>query len=140
MEKTTQEGIRDWLDEMEKFDNTAEGRGYDLRLDLADIILQHLAEKKWTQASLARAAGMKPSFLTRIIHGSQNFTADVAGRILFALGAKAKLMEIHEDAEEIAQRNDNGIEIIKKGTAVGSIKFRQQISISDGSRRFTEIG
>jgi hypothetical protein len=85
------------LGDLEKFENSPENEGYDLRLDLADIILQHLDGNKWTQARLAEAAGMKDSYLTRVIHSSQNCTFDGAGRILHALGVKAKLREVEPE-------------------------------------------
>jgi plasmid maintenance system antidote protein VapI len=86
--------INDLLKDLEAFESTPESRGYDLRLDLAQIVLRHLKEKGWTQKALADAAGMKAPFLTRIIHAAQNCTFDVAGRLLFALGIRAKLLEV----------------------------------------------
>ena len=86
-------GIRDLLSDLAEFESTPESRGYDLRLDLAEIILRHLDGRRWTQGKLARAAGMKSSFLTRITHAAQNCTFEVAGRLLFALGVNAKLVE-----------------------------------------------
>lgn len=88
------------LDDLREFEASPESRGFDLRLDLADIILRHLDGKRWTQKRLAEAAGMKPSFLTRVIHASNNCTFDVAGRILFALGVQAKLIETQQDDAE----------------------------------------
>lgn len=85
--------FRDLLKELDEFNETAEGRGFDLRLDLADIIFRHLAEKGWTQTKLAEAAGMKSPLLTRIMHSSTNCTFETAGRILLALGIKGKLVE-----------------------------------------------
>jgi transcriptional regulator with XRE-family HTH domain len=67
-------------------------RGLDLRLALSKLILSRLRSKGWTQKRLAEAAGMKESFITRIVHGDQNCTLDVAGRLLFALGTKATLV------------------------------------------------
>jgi AraC-like DNA-binding protein len=77
-------------------DNSPEGRGYELRLDLADIVLRHLDDKRWTQNRLANAAGIKPSYLTRVIHSNTNCTFDTAGRILHALDVRAKLVEVDE--------------------------------------------
>lgn len=86
--------------DLKKFDATAAGLSYDLRADLAGIILRHLDGKKWTQKKLADAAGMKPSFLTRIIHHEQNCTFDVTARILHALGVRASLAEMPAAAQE----------------------------------------
>jgi hypothetical protein len=90
---------KDLLKILEEYEKTPDSRGYDLRLDLADIVLRHLRDKGWTQKALADAAGMKAPFLTRIIHAAQNCTFDVAGRLLFALGVRAKLMELAPSAE-----------------------------------------
>jgi hypothetical protein len=88
--------IRDLLGDLERFDQAPESRGHDLRLDLSEIILRHLSKKGWTQKRLAQEAGMKETMLTRIIHAASNCTFDTAGRILFALGIKAKLHEVRE--------------------------------------------
>jgi len=90
------------LDLIEKFDENFEGLAYDLRLDLADIVVLALNERKWTQNQLAQMAGMKPAMLTRIIHAQTNFTADTAAKILFALGMKGKLVATPKDASEAA--------------------------------------
>jgi transcriptional regulator with XRE-family HTH domain len=103
---------------MEEFENSPEGYGFDLRLDLADIILDQLAKKKMTQKSLAEKAGMKPSYLARILHGSQNFTSDVAGRIFYALGIKGKLVEAKDEKEE-----SNGFKIAKESSRAGSFRI-----------------
>lgn len=86
-------GIRELLDDLSQFESTPEAVGYELRLDLADIVLRRLRELGWTQAQLADAAHMQSPFVTRIVHSAQNCTFDVAGRLLHALGAKAKLVE-----------------------------------------------
>jgi len=49
--------------------------------------------RKLTQKQLAEMADLKESFITRIVHADSNCTFDVAGRILQALGVKAKLVE-----------------------------------------------
>ena len=83
--------LRQLLDE---FEATPASRGYDLRLSLADIVLERLDELGWTQRRLAEEAGMRESFLSRVIHADSNWTCDVAGRLLFALGARAELREV----------------------------------------------
>lgn len=84
---------RELLDNLSHFERQPESAGFDLRWDLAEMILRELARKGWTQKQLADAAGMKESFITRIVHGASNCTFEVAGRILFALQVKAKLIE-----------------------------------------------
>ena len=87
-----------WLKTAEEFENTPEGAGFSLRADLSDIIVRHLGQRGMTQTRLAEAAGMKPQQLSRVIHSSANCTLDTAGRILFALGIRAKLAESDESA------------------------------------------
>ena len=83
---------------IDDFDNTPQGCGFSLRLDLSDIIVRKLSGNGVTQQKLAHAAGMKPPQITRLIHASTNCTFDTAGRILHALGIKAKLVEAKEPA------------------------------------------
>ena len=75
-------------DDLASYDNTPQGRGVDLRLDLAKILLDGIVERRWTKAKLAQAAGMKPSQLTPLLKGERNFTSEVAGRLAFALGQR----------------------------------------------------
>src|SRR5438067_799702 len=84
----------DLLKILDDFNRHPESRGYDLRLSLAAIIMRRMKTKNWTQKQLAEAAGMKPSFITRILHADSNCTFDVAGRLLFALGIRAELAEV----------------------------------------------
>jgi plasmid maintenance system antidote protein VapI len=88
--------IRELLNDLEKFNRTPESVGYDLRLDLAELVLEELRAKKWSKADLARAAGMHPPFLTRIVNSDSNCTFEVAGRICHALGVRPKLMRAPE--------------------------------------------
>lgn len=54
---------------------------------------EHLAEqieaRKWSQADLARAAGMTPKLVSTIISGRNPVTAETAIRLERALGMKA---------------------------------------------------
>lgn len=86
-------GIRDLQKALDGFESKPESRGYDLRLNLSEIVLRHLKEKGWSQKDLATEAGMKEAMLSRIIHANANCTFDVAGRLLFALGVDAALQE-----------------------------------------------
>jgi transcriptional regulator with XRE-family HTH domain len=89
--------VRDLQKLLEDYEKTAESAGYDLRLDLAEIVLKALKRKGWTQKQLAAAAGKRESFITRIIHSANNCTFEVAGQVLFALGIKARLAEAYDD-------------------------------------------
>jgi plasmid maintenance system antidote protein VapI len=82
----------DILRDLEAFDSKPESTGFDLRLDLSEIILRHLCEHGMTQKEVAARSGMKESFITRLIHSEANCTFDTAGRILHALGIRAKLV------------------------------------------------
>lgn len=90
--------IRELLDELRAFNETPESVGYDLRLDLAELILEELRAKQWTQKQLADATGMKPSFITRLVNSANNCTFEVAGRVCHALGLRPKLVRATEDA------------------------------------------
>lgn len=84
--------IQSLLDRLHEFENSPQGVGFDLRLDLSDIIVQACMTGGWTHKQIAEKAGMKPSQLSKIVHGSANCTFDVAGRVLFALGLQGKLV------------------------------------------------
>lgn len=85
--------IQDLRTMLEDFEDSADSAGYDLRLDLADLILSSLQRRGWTQKQLAQAVGMKESFITRVVHGGSNCTFGVAGKLLHALNIKAKLVD-----------------------------------------------
>src|ERR1700693_4419125 len=84
--------IPELLAGLEEFERSPASRGLDLRLDLAQIVLHRLSELGWTQRQLGEAAGTPEQVVTRIVHSSANCTFDTAGRILFALGTKPKLV------------------------------------------------
>lgn len=83
--------ITEILHDLAQFEATPAGIGHELRLDLADAIVNTCKTNGWTHRQLAERAGMKPAQLSRIVHGSTNCTFDVAARILFALGLRARL-------------------------------------------------
>jgi len=82
------DAIRDLLSDLKEYNKTPEAVGMDLRLSLSEIVVRRLAALNWSQAELAKAAGMKASFVSRVIHASSNCTFDVAGRLLHALGVR----------------------------------------------------
>ena len=86
---------RNLLKQIEEFENTEEGYGYSLRLDLSEIILRHLNTIDMTQANLAEKAKTSQKMVTHIVHAASNCTFETAARLLFALGVKAKLVEVH---------------------------------------------
>lgn len=79
-----------------QFRRTPRGYGRVLRNSLSRIIVDRLEEHGWSQRQLAEAAGMRESFISRVIHGASNCTFDVAGRILHAVGAPAAVYDTTE--------------------------------------------
>src|SRR5579862_4261332 len=84
---------QDLLKALRSFKETPESFGLQLRLSLSEIILTQLELKGWTQKRLAEQAGVKEPVITRMVHADQNCTLDSAGRVLSALGVRAKLVE-----------------------------------------------
>ena len=85
--------FQELLNEFKAIEESPLSTGFDLRLDLSEIIHRHLGENGLTQKALADAVGMKEPQLSRILHAASNCTFETAGRILFALGIKVKLVE-----------------------------------------------
>jgi transcriptional regulator with XRE-family HTH domain len=83
--------MRRLVERLEQYETTADAVSMDLRLDLADAIIRALRERGGTQQQLAEAAGMKPSFISRLVHSNANCTFEVAARVLHALGLRATL-------------------------------------------------
>ena len=81
----------DFLDILSELEKTPESVGLGLRLDLSQIIHQHLADKKISQKKFATMCGMKPPLLARVMYSNANCTFDTAGRILYAMGVRGKL-------------------------------------------------
>ena len=74
--------------------NHPESRGIYLRLDLAQIMVRRLNANGWTLDKLAMRAEITVEELDSIMHGVAVVTFETAGRILFALGVTAKLVEV----------------------------------------------
>jgi len=112
---------REVLKNLDEFEKTPESDGYDLRLDLAEIILRNLDRNGCTQSQFAEKAKMKAPQLTRLIHAATNWTADTAGRITHALGIKTKLVEVIEQPVTQCSSNPSRIwgEVGPRATKVG---------------------
>jgi ribosome-binding protein aMBF1 (putative translation factor) len=82
---------RNLLETLTEAERLTEGSGIDLRLDLSKLILEQLALLGWTQKELAKRAGMKEPFVTRVLNADSNCTFAIADRLLRALGIKASL-------------------------------------------------
>lgn len=85
--------IQDLRNELKEFRKTPAGVAHDLRMNFADVVFRHLASRKLTQGQLAKMAGLKAPYVTRVVHSSQNWTTETAGRILCALGLHLELIE-----------------------------------------------
>lgn len=81
-------------DKMTAFKQTPEATALELRLSLAQIVLHHLKKKHWSQRKLAEEAGLKESFVSRILHSDDaNCELMTAAKLFHALGVKAKFAE-----------------------------------------------
>jgi ribosome-binding protein aMBF1 (putative translation factor) len=111
---------KDLLDSLEQYEKEPESRGYELRLEFSRLVLRHLRAKGWTQKELADRAGVKASFINRLIHSDANWTSDSAGRILHALGVHVVFNE-WPDGEAKQSREIHGeAEIETVGCIIGT--------------------
>lgn len=114
-----------------EYDRTnPESVGVELRLHLSEIVLRHLRRDDWSQCKLAEKTGLKESFISRVLHSNANCTFETAGRLLFALGIRARIeevpsadlcfMAVHSTGEAISHSfirgHTNGQEICKLTT------------------------
>jgi len=67
-----------------------------MRLDLADLIINKLRATDEPQKDVAKRAGLRESFVSRLVHADSNFTALVAAKVLHALGIRPKLVDADE--------------------------------------------
>lgn len=86
------DAIEALLSDLESFEDSAEGWAYELRLDFADLLISGLRERRWSQTELAEKIDRKQPFVNRLIHADANCTLDTIGRLLHALGLKARLV------------------------------------------------
>ncbi len=101
--------IRKLLQELSDFKETAEGVGLELRLSLSEIVIRRLRQLNWTQRKLAEHAGFKESFVSRVLHSDDNCTLDTVGRLLHAVGVRARL---HEYVASVARTADETLTIL----------------------------
>ena len=92
MSKKAAEVVRELLNDLEEFNLSPESIGFELRFDLAEVVLSELRSKGWSKSDLARAAGTSEKSITRIVNSASNCTFDMAGRICHALGVRPKLV------------------------------------------------
>lgn len=87
------EVIKEMLQELETFEKTDEAAAIELRTSFTKILIEHLRKKEWTQRQLAEAAGVKESYISRVLHGECNCTFDTAAKLLLALDAKVEFRD-----------------------------------------------
>ena len=102
------QAITNILQTIEDFKQTAESRGLDLRLDVAEILIRNLKERNWSQRELANAAGMLEPQVSRILHSSANCTLDTIGRLMFALDIHSRLQQVARDSYCLQYIDDTG--------------------------------
>lgn len=84
----------------DEFSSSPDGVGFDLRLQLADLILEELRRKGWTQADLAEASGMKEAYISRVINADANCTFASVGKLVCALGCRVALERVMAEVSE----------------------------------------
>ena len=82
--------IRRHLSEYEK---TADCIDLEIRLSLAQIVIRHMNERKITVGKLAKLTGYSTLTIEKIMFGDVNWSCKMAGKILHALGTRARLEE-----------------------------------------------
>lgn len=100
--------VEEILEDLKQFEEDPESRGVQLRLNLAEIVIRSLRAKGWTQRQLADEAGMKESYVSRVLHSAANCTFDSAGKLLFALDVSASIMESSETQEVTTDDSSEG--------------------------------
>jgi transcriptional regulator with XRE-family HTH domain len=69
---------------LREYQTTPDSYGLRFRLGFAEFILKQLNLRGWTQKKLSQKSGVTEPVITHLIHANQNFTSDLAGRILWA--------------------------------------------------------
>ena len=87
------EQINNYLGKIQEYGESADGYASDLKLDLADLVLQGLDRNGISQRELAKRARVSESKISKIVHSDWNWTAKTAAKLLRALGIKATLVE-----------------------------------------------
>lgn len=87
---------KDILQALAEYKQTAEGRALRVRLDLTPIVIRHLERRGWSPEDLARAARIDTHNVDEILYSDYNYTTETMGRILFALDAHVKLVEVEK--------------------------------------------
>jgi len=92
--------IEDIHQAVREYEDSPDGYTLELALSLAEIVLCTLRNKGWSHCDLGLRAGMHPSFIERIVHADVNCTFEEAGKLLFALGVHAQIVELSTTSED----------------------------------------
>jgi len=85
----------------EEFEASAEGVGFQLRLDFAEILWRSLNQLGWSQAQFAKKTGWPDSFVSNLVHANQNCELDTLGKAFYTLGVKVKLQLVQESCLQL---------------------------------------
>jgi len=77
------------------------GAAYWTRVAMRDFTEELLARmgSSMSRAALADAAGVSPSYITKVLRGSENFTIETMTKLALAVGGKVRLHIADLDAE-----------------------------------------
>ena len=84
--------MRSLTDALAAMDDRIDGDEADLRLDVADLVIQALREKGWSQRDLHKASGIAEPRISGVIHSDLNLTLRTIATLAKALGFKAKIV------------------------------------------------
>lgn len=121
---------------LSEYSKSSEGISLELRLSFAEMIYAELDRKGWTQRKLCQESGMADAVVSNILHGDRNFTVDTAGKLLSAIGLRARFTE-QMDAQGNAQAlklrltEDHGEPQIINESGTGSKVEYNQDSIAE---------
>lgn len=108
-----------------------------LRNDFAALIERGLEERGLTQRELAIIAGLKESYISRLINVATNFKVGVAARVLVPLGIVPMLVD---RAEWEAMRHTNAITQANTGYVNGTNGASIQRSRTANSAANVQVG
>ena len=87
----------------EDFRRTPDSYVHELRLSFAETVIDRLKELRWSQRELCKKLGVTEPLVSRLLNGDHNWTSKSAGRILFALGVRARVRAEPVPKEEMWQ-------------------------------------
>lgn len=92
MDEKAKQLSRELQDALDAIESSASGYQLELSLDVADLVLRGLADRKMTQKDLSIASGVPEARITGYVHGNHNPTLLTVARLLHALGIKPRIM------------------------------------------------